>query len=135
MKTNASVYAAIVLAACAAACGEAEPSQTGEPAAMNPSTGTPAAMSPANPVVPAGAAGTASPATPNNPSTPVNTKPVMDPQKPTTPVTPDKTPEQTPGQPTAPMMGAGGARFPDACSERRASWGKPCSTNPDPCNL
>lgn len=92
-------------------------------------------MSPANPVVPAGAAGTASPATPNNPSTPVNTKPVMDPQKPTTPVTPDKTPEQTPGQPTAPMMGAGGARFPDACSERRASWGKPCSTNPDPCNL
>jgi hypothetical protein len=135
MKTNASVYAAIVLAACAAACGESEPSKTGESAATAPGTGTPAAMTPASPSTPAGAAGAASPSTPSNPgSVPVGSKPAMNPQQPTTPVTPGNTP-QNPDQPAVPMMGAGGARFPDACSERRASWGKPCSTNPDPCNL
>jgi hypothetical protein len=35
----------------------------------------------------------------------------------------------------SPTMGGGDARFPDACSERRGSWSKPCSTNPDPCGL
>jgi hypothetical protein len=27
------------------------------------------------------------------------------------------------------------ARYPDACSERRGSWSKPCASDPDPCNL
>jgi hypothetical protein len=133
MKTNASVYAAIVLAACAAACGESEP-QTGEPAAMTPGNGTPAAMNPSPTTPPAGAAGAASPVTPAKPNTPVTTPAAMNPQQPTQPVTPG-TPAEPPQQPGTPMMGANGARFPDACSERRASWGKPCSTNPDPCNL
>jgi hypothetical protein len=34
-----------------------------------------------------------------------------------------------------PAMPASMKRYPDACDERRGSWAKPCSSDPDPCNL
>jgi hypothetical protein len=45
----------------------------------------------------------------------------------------------TPGdtQPTAAGSSApvSAARFPDACAERRGSWSKPCSADPNPCGI
>lgn len=45
------------------------------------------------------------------------------------------TPVMNPTPATPPEAQPAEKRYPDACDERRGSWGKPCSTNPDPCNL
>jgi hypothetical protein len=135
MKLNAKICASIVLAVVTSACGD-ESESSGMPA-QTPATTTPTATTPITPVN-SGAAGSAAmvPTSPANNVTPTkpaeNTPPVMQPGM-TPPANTDKPAMPTEGM--APTMGGGAARFPDACSERRASWAKPCHTNPDPCNL
>jgi hypothetical protein len=44
-------------------------------------------------------------------------------------------PMQPTATPTAPTAPATTKRYADACEERRGSWHKPCSDDPDPCQL
>ena len=128
MKTQGSVYSALVLAACWAACGDSQLAtalpQDNAAKLPNPATPTlPTAVS-------SGVAG-AAPLASNAPMMTVTAPTAADARAatpPSMPVTPTSAPAQMP------EMGAMGA-FPDACSERRASWGRPCTTQPDPCNL
>lgn len=135
MKLYSKICASIVLAACAA-CGESD--STDNPT-QTPATTTPTATTPATTPAASGAAGSSAmvPTSPANNVTPTkpaeNTTPAMMQPGTTPPAGNDK--PATPMEGTANMMGTGAARFPDACSERRASWAKPCHTNPDPCNL
>lgn len=141
MNTKTTIYAAMLLAVGAGACGSdpdpgAAPSAPATPTAtttQNPAT-TPATSNAAGAAAPTTPAMSGTPSTPStNPgsSTPAmnpGSKPAQDPSKPA-----DMAGAMQPSTPAT--MGGGAARFPDACSERRASWSKPCSTNPDPCNL
>lgn len=122
--------AALGLLVGASACGDAAmsgeaiapPSQppTAGPAAPATPTATAAPTSVAASAGPqaqpsAAAAGSAAVAVPTAPA----------PAAPTTPATAP--------QPAAAVDSK--LLYPDACAERRGSWSKPCTQNPDPCNL
>lgn len=133
MNENRAIYAAMILTACLSACGESDPTTGSQSAAPMPPTApgaTPGAT---------GAAGSApitTPTTTGTPTSPMATPTAPQPVTPTMPAAPT-TPAMnpTPAAPGMGGMGTGDARFPDACSERRPSWSKPCHDNPDPCNL
>jgi hypothetical protein len=102
-------------------------------------------MEPAAP--PAQTPGAPPAASPNEPSTSPNVP--TSPVNPTTPSNPMTTPAPNTGaagsapsamnppamNPTTPMMQPGGERPGDSCTERRVSYTKPCTSDPDPCNL
>ncbi|MET0388559.1 MAG: hypothetical protein ABW321_21490, partial [Polyangiales bacterium] len=132
--------ASALLISLAGACGGAESAP--EPNPATPTTPSAAAGSSAQaptvgaPSTPGQTPGAQVPgATPTPPSTGVATP------TPNTPAAPSgaggSAAPTTPATPTeAPVtMGGPEARFPDACTERRASWSVPCTQNPDPCNL
>jgi hypothetical protein len=135
MKLNANIYASVLLAVSAVACGS--DSEGSAAPAANPASTTPTATTPVANTGNSGAAGAAIPTSPTSnvtPTTPAVNTPGMNPSN--TPAMNPAVPADKPNTaPEAPTMGGGAARFPDACSERRASWSKPCSTNLDPCNL
>jgi hypothetical protein len=134
MKLTTKICASMILA-CAGACGG---SDDGTTPAATPGPTTPAPTTPVSNTGNSGAAGAAIPT-----GSPTNTNPAAPPTSATPSMNPSAQPGANPGMPAAmpgaspdmPAMGANGARFPDACSERRPSWSKPCSTNADPCNL
>jgi len=133
MRMKSSICVSAIVAFAAFGCGDSKddapptvPSPDGG-APLGPQTGTAGKPAPTTPSATAGTGpsiGT-SPTTPVTPPAGAAGAPGSVPTTPTTPGTDPSTPE----------LGAGGARFPDACSERRGSWGKPCTSNPDPCNL
>ena len=131
MNKNLAIHAAMILSASLAACGEAAP---------NPGVQPMAPLAPATPISPVGTpaatgAGGSAPIATMAPPLAGPAAPTMPVANPTAPGTPQTQPITPVMDPKPAEMGTGDARFPDACSERRASWSKPCSTNPDPCNL
>ncbi len=130
-KKGGSLLAILVSMGGAVACSDSStpdpmaeltPGPAGQPTSANPpaptttnppvTSGSPTTGSPNQPPA-SGAAGSAAGMNPT-PSMPEAKPPVMAP---------------------TPAEDGSEARYPDACSERRGSWSKPCSDNPDPCNL
>src|SRR5262245_52534967 len=118
MRLNAKICASMILATCAGACGGSDDGKSSDESTKTPNS----SAKHSSKTEPAGAAGAASS---TSTSSARNGKPTN---------TDSSSPAANPGR-SIPTMGADGARFPDACSERRASWSTPCSQDPDPCNL
>jgi len=105
------------------------------------STGTPVQTSPEMPVGPQAGTPAATPTTPTGPQTPATTTPVNQGQNPMMQPAPNgaagSAAMMPPPSAADPMLGAQSpdVKPGDTCSERRVSYTKPCSADPDPCNL
>jgi len=114
---------------CMCACGGAATSGEASTPAAGGSPATAAPVAPASPTSP-GVAPSTQPAQPAVAPAGAGSGAVA-----TAPVAPANAPVTPSTAPAGTVTPDGSLPFPDACAERRGSWSKPCTQNPDPCNL